>query len=230
MGENTRMTREWVERVWGDNPPVKLANGNVRFLARLAFCNVLERPKPGSDGKEKAYGSVLLLPQEGGPVSFELFGQEVAALYKDNMPAALTSEAVRAKLHKPLKDQGTFVNLKDENGAPYEGFVEGRKCISANSSQSQPYVVDQNGAPIVDKSRIYSGCWALAVVAPGWIKRADNPGPTFYLQGLIVVADDNSLGGVGASNPTADMAGVKIDATVNPSAAFGGAAAVDLLS
>lgn len=225
FNEKSRMTREWIERTWAANPPTLLENGNLRFLARTAFVNILERPKPrpGDDpNKERAYGSVLMLPDVGGPVSLAPFEAELTKLYKEHMPAALANPDLRAKLNKPLKDQREYINKKSVDGDLFDGFVPGRRCISANSSKTQPFVVDLNGAPIIDKTRIYSGCWVLAVVKPEWIKVSDNPGPTFYLQGVIVAADDENLGGSGAGGVSAaDLGGIKLDPTVNPAAAFG---------
>jgi hypothetical protein len=82
-------------------------------------------------------------------------------------------------------------------------------------------VVDQNLAPIVDKRHVYSGCWVIPTVIAKWFDVGTNKGPTFYLQSVMVVADDENLGGTGSANPNADFAGVKIDQTVNPAAAFG---------
>ena len=235
--ENTRMKPEWITRVWNDNPPRRADNGNIIFLARTAFCNVLERPKPGADGKERAYGSVLLIPDLdliGGPDALKLFSTAATALIQENMPGALKNKDLLDKLHNPIKKQGTYVNTKSEDGDLYDGFVPGRFCISANSSQSKPSVVDQSMTPLIDKADVYSGMWVLAAVREGWIKTKENPGPTFYLQSLMKVADDNSLGGVGQSSPSSDFAGVKIDQTVNPAQAFSGstpaeAGAVNLL-
>lgn len=225
FNENTRMTPQWIQKVWGEYPCAKNNQGEIVFLARTAFCNVLERPKPGPDGKERAYGSVLLIPDLnliGGAPALKALDDDYNALLKEFMPAALANPDLRSKLHNPIKKQGGFINTKSPDADLYDGFVPGRLCISANSSQSQPPVVDQNCAPIIDKSRVYSGCWVLAAVKGGWIKNPQNPGPTFYLQSLMVVADDNSLGGVGASNPSQTFAHVKLDASVNPAGMFGG--------
>lgn len=238
MAEKSKMTREWVERVWKDNPCVLLDNGNIRFVTRLGFANLLERPKPGADGKDRAYGTVCLLPELGGPVTIDALMKAANDLYAEKLPAALTNAELRAKLNQPFKKQDGYI---DKEGVLYDGFVPGRWCISANSSQSKPPVVDQNGAPIVDKSQVYSGCWAIVAVRPGWFDVGTNKGPTFYLQSVMVIAGDENLGGVGSSNPSQDFAGVKVDPTVNPAAAFGidpsmggqpaqSAAAVDLLS
>lgn len=235
MAEKSKMKREWIERVWTDNPCVLLPNGNIRLgPSRAAFVNLLERPKPGADGKERAFGMVILLPDLAGPVSIKPLTDAATELYKENNPAALTNKAILDKLNNPFKKQEGYV---DKDGKMYDGFVEGRICISSNSS-SQPPVVDQNLAPIVDKRHVYSGCWVIPTVIAKWFDVGTNKGPTFYLQSVMVVADDENLGGTGSANPNADFAGVKIDQTVNPAAAFGvegptaGAAepsAVDLL-
>lgn len=237
MAEKTKMTREWIERVWKDNPAVVLPNGNIRLgPSRAAFVNLLERPKPGADGKERAFGVVILLPELGGPVNIDVLQNEVKALFTEKAPQALTNKELFSKLNNPFKKQGAQV---DKDGNIYDGFVEGRICISANSSKSAPPVVDQNLAPITDKRDVYSGCWIIPTLACRWFDVGTNKGPTFYLQSVMVVADDENLGGVGTANPNSDFAGVKIDAAVNPAAAFGvegptagpsEPAAVDLLS
>lgn len=217
MSEKTRMTDEWIERVWKDNPCHIAANGEIiTGPVRLAFCNVLERPKPGQDGKERAYGTVLLFPEgvDLGPLK-----DAAMALFKEKAPQVLANPKLASKFHNPFKQQGDFLDAK--LGEPYDGFVDGRTAISANSSQTKPVVVDIRGAPIVDKARVYSGCWAIVALRAGWIGRDDNKGPTFYLQSLMVVADDENLGGVGSSNPQVSFAGVKIDQTVNPAGLFG---------
>jgi hypothetical protein len=216
--EKSRMTREWVERVWADNPCVLLDNGNIRFVARAAFVSVLERPKPGADGKERAFGLVALLPDLGGPVNIDALKKAVMDIYAEKAPAALNSAELRAKLNQPIKAQDGYV---DKEGKLYDGFVPGRLCISANSSKSKPPVVDLNGSPIVEKSQIYSGCWVIVAVKPAWFDVDTNKGPTFYLQSVMVIAHDENLGGAGQGNPEQDFKGVKVDASVNPAGAFG---------
>lgn len=226
MAEKSRMTREWIARVWADNPCRMLDNGNmITGPVRLAFANILERGKPQPPKTEGSFGAVLLFP-EG--VDLSVPKAQVLDLIRENAPAALANQALADRLNKPLKKQDTFV---DKEGRLYDGFAEGRVCISANSG-SQPPCVDMGLAPIVDKKHVYSGCWAIVTLAPKWFDVGTNKGPTFYLQSVMVVADDENIGGTGSANPNSDFAGVKIDATVNPSAAFenmkpadGGAAA-----
>lgn len=235
MSEKTNMKPDWVAKVQADNPPVRLPNGNIRSgPVRLGFANVIE-PGKKKDGSEGNYGVVILFPEGADMTPYK---DAVVELIKEKAPAALTNQALASKLHKPIKDQATFVNTKDPNGSLYDGFVAGRAAISANSA-SKPPCVDQKLAPIVDKREVYSGCWALVTVVPKWFDVDGNKGPTFYLQSVMKIADDENIGGVGAANPNTDFAGVKVDPAVNPSALFGAeghtagggdAAAVDLFS
>lgn len=217
FNEKTRMTPEWVARVANDNPVERLSNGNLRVFCRLAFANVLERSKK-KNGEEGPFGVVVLLPEA---LDISLLRNAVVDLIKKEMPAALENQAIADKLHKPIKLQDGFVNMKPEaQGALYDGFVPGRLCISANSG-NQPPCVDQNMAPIVDKRHCYSGAWAIVTLVDKWFKADGNQGPTFFLQSVMIVADDENLGGVGAANPNEDFKGVKVDKAVNPAAAFG---------
>lgn len=219
MAEKTKMTPEWVKRVWDANPCTQLDNGNIRLLARLAFVQALE-PRM-KDGVDKGYGVVLLIPDLAliGSTALAPLQNAAQAMFQEKAPLALTNADLMEKYHQPFKKQGTWIDKK--TGALYDGFVPGRYAISANSSKTKPPVVDQNGAPIIDKARIYSGCWGIVAVKAGWINNTENQGPTFYLQSVMVVADDENLGGVGVSNPQQDFAGVKVDPSVSPAAAFG---------
>lgn len=237
MAEKTKMTREWIDRVWKDNPCQLLPNGNIRTgPVRLGFVNLVGEPQKDKTGKEKSRGVVLLFPDLGGPVDISVLVAAATEIYKEKAPAALTNAALMAKLNNPFKKQGDYI---DKDGNIYDGFVEGRTCISSNSPGSQPPVVDQNLTPLISHRDVHSGVWAIVTLAAKWFDVDTNKGPTFYLQSVMVVADDENLGGTGSANPNTDFAGVKIDAAVNPAAAFGvegptaGAAepaAVDLLS
>jgi hypothetical protein len=223
MAEKSNMTREWIERVWTRNPCVTLPNGKIRLgPCRLAFTNLIERPKPGKDGKERSHGTVILIPDMTIPgVNIDPLYEAATELYRAKAPGALTNEDLRARYHNPFKKQQAFIELK--TGELYDGFVPGRIAISANSPGSAPRVVDARMMNIDDKDKCYSGCWAIPVLNPAWIGRQDNPGPTFYLDIIQVVADDEDLRGAGSSmSPQDAFGGVQIDAEVNPAGMFGG--------
>lgn len=216
MDTTTNMTPEWIAQTAKAHPPTLLDNGNIRVFGRLAFVNLLDRPKDKKTGKDRAWGCVVLLPEE---TDLKVLKDEAKALFQEKAPLALTNPAVAKRYHNPFKKQEEQVDKK--TGQPYAGFVPGRTCLSANSPQSQPPVVNQRLAPIVDKARVFSGCWALVAVRPSWFKQDANEGPTFYLQSVMVVAEDQTLGGSGSADPNTDFAGISITGDVNPADAFG---------
>jgi hypothetical protein len=218
MAEKSNVSPEWVVDTATKYPPVKLPNGDIRLFGRFAFVNVLERPKPGADGKERAYGLVLMVPEK---TDLTLMKNEAKALFQEKAPLALTNKAIAEKYHNPFRKQDEYV---DKNtGELYDGFAAGRIAMSFNSSKSQPPVVDKRQAPIVDKQAIYSGCWGFVTVRPGWFKVQGNEGPTFYLQAVMVVEHDESLGGIGRADPKAAFGDISITSDVNPAENFGAA-------
>jgi hypothetical protein len=173
-------------------------------------------PEAGqADGKERAYGAVLLFP-EGADLS--VLKAEAKALIQENMPAALTSKAVFDKLNNPFKDQGGFT---DPEGQLYDGFVGG----ASPSRPTPPRASRRWSTRRWPRSSTSGTSTPAAGPSSPWPRAGStsdtNKGPTFYLQSVMVVADDENLGGAGAANPSADFAGVKIDDAVNPAAAFG---------
>lgn len=219
MAEKTQMTEEWMDRVWNENQPRLIPEtGNVVMFGRGAFVNVIERSKDKA-GVERSFGLVLLLPPKKEPTLLKNIAIE---MFKEKAPAALTNKALMDKYHNPFKKQDTFIDKK--TGHLYDGFVAGRNCMSFNSPSSKPACFDQRMNVIDDKKRCYSGAWMIVSVFPKWLKRDEKEGPNFYLQQVMIVADDEVLGGDGAGgsfNPQADFGGVKIDASVNPADAFG---------
>lgn len=108
----------------------------------------------------------------------------------------------------PIRDQG-------EKAAKFSGYTPGLKFINP-SSKYKPSVVDIRMNPIVDATKVYSGCWAivsLSVYASG--KNTPRKGPRFGLQSVMFLADDTPLSGA-APDPRTLYSGVK---TVTPPAA-----------
>ena len=218
MAEKTNMTKEWVDGVVAKYPPKKLDNGDIRLFGRFAFFQVVGDKPKDKEGKERAWGLVLLIP-EGTDMS--LPKEEAKALFQEKAPQALTNPDLAKKFNNPFKKQDDYVNT--ETGDLYDGFVKGRLAMSFNSSKSQPPVVDQRMVPIIDKKDAYSGMWGFVSVKPQWFDVGSNKGPTFYLQSVMKVADDESLGGVGRANPNQAFGDISISADVNPADAFGAA-------
>lgn len=217
MAENSNVSQEWVDGIVARYPPAVIEEtGDIRLFGRFAFFNCIGDKPKDKNGKERSHGLVLLIPSK---TDLSLLKNAAIALLREKAPAALSNPDVAKKYNNPFKKQDEFIDVK--TGALYDGFVAGRPCMSFNSPKSAPLVVRQNMAPIVDRKDCKSGDWGFVSVAPKWFDVEQNKGPTFYLQQVMKVADDTSLGGTGSADPRQAFAGISIDASVNPSDAFG---------
>ncbi len=214
----TNMTPDWIARVIAANPWTPTTAGCLRTPPlRIGFPHVDKAQKSDNDeGESKEKYSVAALLQPGSddvPLR-----QLCAQLGQEKWGDLFASYAQSSTFHKPFKDQG--------EKSQYEGFVPGLPYFSANGER-KPAFVTQNMSPYV--GRIYPGLWAFLEVRPFTFERRNKQGSVVKrgigvgLQSLMFIADDVEWGG-GGSDPTQAFAGVKIDANVNPSAAFGAVA------
>ncbi len=214
---NSRMPDQWVQGMMASNP-IRTAEktGNAIVLCRLAFVNLNEPTE--DDNGSKSYNTVLLLPWGMSDPGLQ---QHLYARWYHAAKAAFPEEfdvqgQPRLK-HNPFHDQA-------DKAHKYAGYTPGLVYISAKTQQ-KPLITDPAGNPIVDYvNKVYSGCWALVslntfVYKP---KGAKQPmkGVSFGLQNVMIVADDEKLGG-SAPPPADDFAGVKIDQNFDPSQQFG---------
>lgn len=208
---DSRMTDDWIEKAVAANPIVLLESGNYRTCpVRLSFPNLFERSKPIPPATEGSYGANLIFPVG---VDRKLLETAVVEVLKDKCPDALSEDPKkRVKVKNPFKDQGEMLK--------YDGYVEGGWFISATSRQNKPALVDMKGAVITDTSKVYPGVWAVCTIRPFWYDKGVNKGVSFGLQSVMIVADDDNLGG-GGEDLSKAFAGVNIDAgSVDTSALF----------
>lgn len=217
----SRVTNEWlsdihrrypVQRIMTrDAQGVESWTGNVRSsLVRLSFPHLF-KPQPAMEaGKEPQFMVTSLFPAGADISLLALIAQETAT-------AEWGANAASFQLHSPFRDQG-------EKASKYSGYVPGSTFI-ASGGQRRPPVVDQNLAPITDENRVYPGVWGFVTYRcfPYNVKGPTGAilkrGISFGLQSVMIVADDENLGG-GGSDPNQDFAGVQIEAAVNPAGLF----------
>ena len=210
----TRMTEAWIADVM-QRFPTKLsldANGNpngniVTCPVRASFVNIFERAKPVPPNPTGKFGTTLLFP----------FGADLSVLKAEASRVALAKWPQAGTpqgptLHNPFRDQG--------EKQKFEGYVPGAIFLTASADKFQPYCVDQNMAPITDQRRLYPGVWVIASINAFAFDAGMKKGPTFGLNGVMVVADDENLAG-GGSDPNQEFRGINIDASINPAAGFG---------
>lgn len=209
---DTRMSDDWIERAVRDNPIVHLDNGNYRTCpVRLSFPNIFHMSKPKKADIQPSYGANLLFPTCADLKPLE---QAVVDVLKEKCPDALSSDPrKKIKVKLPFLDQDDMLK--------YDGYTEGGRYIIATSKTNKPVVVDVKQQIVTEESRIYPGVWAICTVRPFWYDVGVNKGVSFGLQSVMVVADDDSLGG-GMEDVATAFSGVKIDAgDVDADALFG---------
>ena len=206
MDDSSNMTDAWVANAVKVNPCVLLDSGNIRTCpVRLSFANIFQRGKPVPPAVEGKFGSNLVFPLVA---DLSLLHKEMTRVVKAKWPNA--GEKGGPKLKNPIKPQDDMVDR-------YDGYQEGGFFLSANSGR-QPTVYDTRQQVITDPERVYPGVWAVATIKADTYDVGVNKGPTFYLQSLMIVADDKRLGG-GGSNPS-DFEGIQLDAAVSGEGVF----------
>jgi hypothetical protein len=214
---------EWVARVVAENPIQKVLDdngqwaGNIRTCpVRLSFFNnslhtaVAGKNDDGTD-KTPTFEVQALFP----PCANDQITQVLLPLLYDR---------VRQDFPQNIGPDGSIFGIKtplrrQEERQQYGGFTPGGFFLRA-TTQYKPPVVDSANNPIVDQNRAYPGVWGIISINLFKYAMKVNKGVSFGLQAVMIVADDNKLGG-GAVDAKAQFAGVKIDASFDAAKVFG---------
>ena len=195
MGDaNTRMSDEWLLDKMMENPCVLLESGNLRMPpCRLSFPHLFEKQKPMEPGGRSVYSATFL---------FHAFADIEVAKEQARIAAVAKwadyGKPTGPKLTSPFRDQA--------EKQKFDGYIPGSLFITATAERHVP-IVDLRMVPIVEKDKVYPGCWVIPTVRVFTYDKKVNKGVAFGLQSLMVVADDIALGG-GGGNPEADFAAV----------------------
>ena len=212
------MDPKWVEEMWAKFPCQKIVdangvpNGNYRTgPVRGSFLNIFERAKPIAPNPTGKFTATALFPPAA---DISVLKQAATEMALGKWPNA--GQVGGPSLHTPFRQQADKANI--------EGYTPGGVFVVGVADQRQPYIVDERGAPIVDRNEAQSGYWYLMVLRPFVFDSGLKKGVSFGINGLMRIAKDKTFGG-GGSNPAADFAGVAIDtsaqaAAVNPASLF----------
>lgn len=167
---------------------IKVVTGKVR----LSYANVWE-PKAQTEGAKPKYSVSIIIPKD-----------DTATLEKINKAIMDAAEQGTAKfggkkpnlkaIKTPLRDG----DIEREDDEAYENAY----FLNANSYQ-QPQIVDKNVEPILDKSEVYSGCYARVSLTFYAYNSNGNKGIAVGLGNIQKLADGEPLGG--KSNASADF-------------------------
>ncbi|ETJ97876.1 DUF2815 family protein [Propionimicrobium sp. BV2F7] len=160
------------------NNPTKVVTGEVR----LSYANVWE-PKSINGGREK-YSVSLLIPKDDKS-TLEAIEKAIDAAIKEGAGKFGGKIPPKAALKLPLRDGD--VERDDEAYA-------GHYFVNANSI-NKPQIVDANVDPILDRSEVYSGCYARVSINFYAFNHSGNRGIACGLGNLQKTRDGESLGG-----------------------------------
>ena len=159
-----------------------MADNVVKVLtpeARLMFPHFFE-PYSGIEGAEEKYSAVLL---------FEA-GADLTGL-KEAVQKAAAGLKSKAGARNPICSG-------DERAEEWGEVFKGAKYIRV-SSRFQPAIVDTDRSDILDKSKLYSGCYVRAVIRAYPYDKAGNRGVAFGVEAVQFLRDGEALGGSRAS-------------------------------
>lgn len=154
----------------------------VTGIVRLSYANVWE-PKSINGGKEK-YSVSLIIPKSDKK-TIDAINKAVDAAIEDGISKFGGKKPNKAAIKLPLRDG----DIERDDEAYKDSFF-----VNANST-TPPQIVDAHVQPILDRSEVYSGCYARVSVTFYAFNSNGNKGIACGLGNIQKVKDGEQLGG-----------------------------------
>lgn len=161
-----------------DQNPTRIVTGEVR----LSYANVWE-PKSIQGGKPKY--SVSLIVPKSDTATITAIEKTVDAAIEQGIGKFGGKRPNKAALKLPLRDGDIE---RDDEAYANDYFLN-------VNSLTAPQVVDQEGAPILDRAEVYSGCYARISLSFCAFNTNGNRGIACGLGDIQNTRDGESLGG-----------------------------------
>lgn len=161
-------------------PLTKIITGVVRG----SFLHVWE-PSSMQDNGPKKYSAALLIPKSD-KATIAAINKAIEEIKKDPAALATWGGKLPPVLKLPLRD-GDVEKPGDEN-------YKGHYWINATSSQ-QPGVLDSDKNEMIDKTKLYSGCYLKADINLYAFNKNGNRGIAVGLNNILKVKDGLALAG-----------------------------------
>jgi len=156
----------------------KVITGTVR----LSYLHVWE-PTSMQDGGQKKYSAALLIPKTD-KATVKKINAAIEAATEAGIPKWGGKKPATLKL--PLRD--------GDVEKPGDPVYAGNYFVNATSNQ-QPGVLDRDKNEMIDKAKLYSGCYAMADINFYPFNTNGNRGVACGLNNLLKVRDGVALGG-----------------------------------
>lgn len=165
-------------------PLTKVVTGPVR----LSYAAIWE-PRAVEDGGPKKYSGALLIPKKDKETIKKL-NAAIEAAIEDGISKKWGGKRP-VKLKLPLRD--------GDEEKPDDPVYAGMYWINATSS-TQPGVLDVDKNEMLDKTKLYSGCWIKADINAYAFDTKGNKGVAIGLNNILKWKDDTALSGKEAAS------------------------------
>lgn len=215
--KDSRMSLDWITRACAQNPVCKIMDPTTGAFTgnystgpvRLSFPHLFTKHAVQA-GQRETFNTAILWPPG---VDYTPINQAVTESAVGEFKQNMTPQGfVWYGLKSPFHDQA-------EKALKYKGYTPGAVNFGS-SSEFKPRVVDPNMNDIIDEARVYPGVWAIVAVNPYSFNNVSK-GVSLGLQSVMIIADDDNIGGGGAVDPRQAFAGIRLDPTINVAAGFG---------
>lgn len=155
-------------------------------------------PKESLDGKMK-YGGCFLIAKDDKS-NLELLEKEIDKAIEYGIKKKWNGKRPKFK-NEPLRDGDEYleefpINKGEDPDAATVKMYEGRLFFNASSNEDNPPgIVGPNGAPLTDKTAIYSGAIVRLDIRAFPYSFSGNHGVSWWLNNVMLVRDGERLDG-----------------------------------
>jgi hypothetical protein len=159
----------------------------VTGAARLGYAKLWD-PELNDRGEEK-YSVCVMIPKKD-TATVNAVKAAIAAATEDGLASKFDGK--KAGVKNPLRDGDEL----DEDGERVKGEeFKGMYYFNASAAKRRPILLDKNKNEILDKTEIYSGCWANVAVNFYPYNVDKSKGIAAGLNAVRKLKDDENLGG-----------------------------------
>lgn len=159
----------------------------VTGAARLGYAKLWD-PELNERGEEKF--SVCVMIPKTDTATVNAVKASIAAATEEGLASKFDGK--KAGVKNPLRDGDEL----DEDGERVKGAeFEGMYYFNASATKRRPILLDKNRNEILDKTAIYSGCWANVAVNFYPFKVDASKGIAAGLNAVRKLKDDENLSG-----------------------------------